>query len=98
MSTTLASSPFIEADVTYNKTKEYPYLATAFDLHWMVVCHIRITNKLAFCFQQMLDKCIKDKSEFGVGKTLLGVVIDWSDAEADGLRLAVGEATANLLL
>ena len=29
----LVSSPFIESDITYNDTKEYPYLfsATAFD-------------------------------------------------------------------
>ena len=45
MSTTLASAPFIEADITYNETKEYPYLfnATAFDpitMHWMVVCRV----------------------------------------------------------
>ena len=46
----------------------------------------------------MFDQCKKDNPEFGVGKTLLGVVIDWSDAEADGLRLAVGKETAHLLL
>ena len=42
--------------------------------------------------------CKKHNHEFDIGKTLLGVVIDWSGAEADGLRLAVGKETANLLL
>ena len=29
-----------------------------------------------------------DSSSFEVGKTLRGIVIDWSDAEASGLRKA----------
>ena len=107
MSTTHASSQFIETDITYNETKEYPYLfnATAFvpiTMHWMVVCRIRITKQTekayAFCFKTMFDRCKKDNPEFVVGKKLLGVVIDWSDSEAEGLKLAVGEKTANLLL
>ena len=107
MSKTLASSPFIETDITYNETKEYPYLfnAIAFDpitMHWMIVCRIRITKQTkeahAFCFKLMFDRCKKDNPDFCEGKTLLGVVIDWSDAEADGLRIAVGAETANLLL
>ena len=71
-------------------------------MHWMVVCCIRITKQTreayAFCFKLMFDICKKDNPEFVVGKTLLGVVIDWSDSEAEGLKLAVGEKTANLLL
>ena len=107
MSTALASSPFIETDITYNETKEYPYLfiATAFDpitMYWMVVCRVRITKQskdaYALCFKVMFDRCKRDNPEFDVGKTLLGVIIDWSDAEAEGLRLAVGEEIANLLL
>ena len=107
MSTTLASSPFIETDITYIETKEYPYLfnATAFDritMHWMVVCRVRITKQTkeayAFCFRLIFDQCKKDNPEFNVEKTLLGVVIDWNDAEAEGLRLAVGKETANVLL
>ena len=107
MSTTLASSQFIETDITYNETKEYPYLfnATAFDpinMHWMVVCRIRITKQTketyAFCFKLMFHRCKKDNPEFVVGKTLLGVINDWNDSEAEGLKLAVGDKTANRLL
>ena len=71
-------------------------------MHWMVVCRVRITKQTkeayAFCFRLMFDQCKKDNPEFNVEKTLLGVVIDWSDAEAEGLRLAVGKETANVLL
>ena len=36
----------------------------------------------------MFDTCMKDihNAEFVVGKTLLGVVIDWTDSEAKGFR------------
>ena len=108
MSITLASSQFIETDITYNETKEYPYLfnATAFDpitMHWMVVCRIRITKQTKEAYAFCLNSCSKESRriynpEFVVGKTLLGVVIDWSDSEAEGLKLAVGEKTGNLLL
>ena len=68
----------------------------------MVVCCIRITKQTkeayAFCFKLMFDQCKKDNPDFCVAKTLLGVVVDWSNAEADGLRLAVGDETANLRL
>ena len=39
-----------------------------------------------------------DCSKFEVGTTLRGIVIDWSDAEANGLRKAVGDIVANRLL
>ena len=95
MSTTLASSPLIETDTTYNEAKEYHYLFNA-TMHWMVVCRVQITKEAyVFCFKLIFDRCKKDNPEFDIGKTLVGVLIDWSDAEADGLRLAVG---ANLLL
>ena len=55
MSTTLASSPFIETDITYNETPNL-FNATAFDpitMHWMVVC--RHKTNYAFCFKLMFD-------------------------------------------
>ena len=59
MSTTLASSPFIETDITYSETKEYSYLfnATEFD---PAVCRIRITKQtkqkpMHFAFNKCLD-------------------------------------------
>ena len=63
-------------------------------LHWMAVCCIRITKQTkeayALRFKLMFDRCMKD-NQFVVGKTLLDVVIDWSDSEAECLKLRVGE-------
>ena len=47
MSSLLAESEFVEADVTYNETREYPYLFSmvAFNyvtMDWVVVSRIRI--------------------------------------------------------
>ena len=71
-------------------------------MRWMVVCRIRITKQTkgvyAHCFRLMFDRCKKGNPEFCIGKTLLGIIIDWSDGEADGLQLAVGEEMANTLL
>ena len=39
-----------------------------------------------------------DCSNFEVGKTLRGIVIDWSGAEVNGLRKAVGDTVAIGLL
>ena len=68
----------------------------------MIVCRIRLTKQThegyALCFRLMFDRCKKECSSFELGKTLVGIVIDWSDAEAQGLRDAVGEELANQLL
>ena len=62
------------------------FLMLPITMHWMVVCHIPITKQTkeayAFCFKLMFDRCKTDNPEFVVGKTLLGVVIDWNDSEA----------------
>ena len=49
-------------------------------------------------FSKIFDITRADCSSFEVGKTLRGIVIDWSDAEASGLRKAVGATMANGLL
>ena len=46
----------------------------------------------------MFDHCSQSCKTFEIGKTLLGVVIDWSDAEAAGLKKAVGEQKAEEFL
>ena len=46
----------------------------------------------------MFENCSAEYSEFEVGKSLKGVVIDWSDAEVAGLRGAIGEDLARKLL
>ena len=96
----------IEADITFNETKEYPYLCNvaAFNeatMKWMVVSRVRMDkqgkNAHKLAFSKTFNKCKTDYPEFEPGKTLLGVVVDWSDAEIQGLGSAVGPETARKL-
>ena len=69
---------------------------------WMVVARVRLDKQTAeaytLAFRKMFDHCSQSSKTFEDGKTLLGIVIDWSDAVAAGLNLAVGEhKTAELL-
>ena len=107
MSSILAESEFIEADITYNETKEYPYLfnVVAFNdvtLDWVVVSRVRMDkqdgNAYALAFSKTFKKCKADHPDFEPGKTLKGVVVDWSDAEIKGLSQAVGQDMAIELL
>ena len=73
-----------------NETKEYPYVfnMVAFNqitMEWMVVSRVRITredhNAYALGLRKTFEKCKRDHQEFELGKSLLGIVIDWSDAK-----------------
>ena len=60
----------------------------AFDevtMEWSIVCHIRMDK------QELILYVLE------VGETLVGVVVDWSDAEILGLGLAVGKDLATNL-
>ncbi len=107
MSKVLSHADFVEADITFNETREYKYVfnMVAFDqltMEWMVVSRVRMTREdhsaYALGFRKTFDKCKREHKEFELGKTLLGVVIDWSDAEMRGLREAVGTEMATKLL
>ena len=52
----------------------------------------------ALCFKKIFDKCRSSNENFEVGSTLQGIVTDWSDAEINGLKMAVGKKTAENLL
>ena len=99
MSEILSKAEFIEADITYNETKEYPYLfnAAAFNettMDWIVVSRVRLTKQdhSAYClaFSKTFNKCSLDHSSFKPGESLFAVVNDRSDAEVRGLCEAVG--------
>ena len=49
---------------------------------------VQTAEGYASAFQKVFDHCSKSSKAFEIGKSLLGVVIDWSDAEAAGLKLA----------
>ena len=46
----------------------------------------------------MFDHCKENYSDFEIGKSLLAVILDWSDAEINGLKAAIGNALAMSLL
>ena len=46
----------------------------------------------------MFGHCKDQCADFGVGKSLKAIVIDWSDAEINGLKAAVGDKLAVSLL
>ena len=59
------SVPFIEADITYDETNQFPYTfnVTAFDdvlLQWVVVGRIQVTSQsaqaYALCFKKMFEQ------------------------------------------
>ena len=68
---------------------------------WLVA-RVRLDKQTAeayaLAFRKIFNHCFQSSKTFEVGKTLFGVVIDWSDAEAAGLNLAVGEHKAGELL
>lgn len=107
MSEILSKAESIEADITYNETKEYPYLfnAAAFNettMDWVVVSRVRLTKQdhIAYClaFSKTFNKCSLDHSSFKPGESLFAVVTDWSDAEVRGLCEAVGEQVGQSLV
>ena len=71
-------------------------------MEWMVIARIRLNSQSAaaygLAFQKVFDKCRRASLDFELGVTLKGVVTDWSDAEINGLRLAVGKTLAQQLL
>ena len=85
-----AKADFIETDITYDHMMEYKYLfnAVAFNhqtMEWMVIARIWLDQQGAsayeLAFRKMFDKCKQVDTAFVLGKTLLGVVTDWSDSE-----------------
>ena len=46
-------------------------------------------------FDSIFTQVKKNHPKFGVGKTLKGIIADWSDTQMNGLRSAIGEESAN---
>ena len=107
MAEVLSKAEFIEADITFNETKEYPYLfnVVAFNeltMEWMVVSRVRMNQQdhkaYRLGFLKTFQHCSLAHPSFKPGESLLGVVVDWSDSEVRGLSEAVGESIAKSLL
>ena len=98
-----SEAEFIQCDITYDDLKEYPYLfnAVAFNfvtMEWMVIARVRLNKQTSeaygIAFSKMFGKCSSVCSDFQPGSSLLGVLIDWSGAEMNGLQRAVGKSVA----
>jgi hypothetical protein len=96
-------------DLTYNESIEYPYLfnAVAFNddtMKWVVVARVRLDKEGAkeygLAYKKMFNKCCTDHFNFevAIGKSLKGVVTDWSDGEIAGQRGAIGDDLGKKLL
>ena len=92
MSKLAAGANFMQCDITYNETREYPYIfnAVVFNyttMEWMVIGRIRMnkqdSNAYALAFKKLFS---------------LGLVVHWSDAQIKGLQLAIGKEKAEQLL
>ena len=68
----------------------------------MVVARVRLNrldaDSYSQCFKAIFHQVSKDHPTFKVGKSLNGIIADWSDQQAKGLEIAVGESVANDLL
>ena len=107
MSETLSKAEFIETDTTYreNKVLLYFFNATAFDnstLKWVILarlhCDKENTEMFHKAFKIMFATCKQDHPDFSLGKTLKGIVLDWSDSEREGIEQAIGKDLAGQLL
>ena len=55
-------------------------------MEWMVIGRIRMnkqdSNAYALAFRKLFSKIQADHPHYSVGETLLGLVVDWSDAQS----------------
>ena len=103
---TLTPTDIACGDITYNETREYPYIFNAgifnyTTMEWMVIGRIRMnkqdSNAYALAFRKLFSKIQADHPHYSVGETLLGLVVDWSDAKIKGLQHAIGKEKAEQL-
>ena len=64
----------------------------------MVVARVRLnrldTAAYTECFRTIFSAVREDHPSFAVGKTLLGIITDWSDQQYNGLAEVVGTEVA----
>ena len=107
MSKMLSTAEFLQSDITYNENSVYPYLfnAVVFNdvtMEWMVVARVWLSTQseqgYRLAYKKMFDHCKDHHSHFDVGESLQAIIIDWSDAEINGLKAAIGSKLAMSLL
>ena len=59
-------------------------------MEWMVIARVRLNKQTSeaygIAFSKMFGKCSSVCCDFQPGSSLLGLLIDWSDAEMKGLQ------------
>ena len=103
----LSEAEFLQTDITYNVTTDYPYLFNAvvfnYDtLEWAIVGRVHLSHQTAaayaLAFSKLFTKCQSCYSNFELGRSHVGVITDWSDAEVNGLKKFAGDKVATQLL
>ena len=96
---------FMQCDITYDQFREYSYIfnAVVFNdvlMEWMVIGRVRLDkqdkNAYSLAFRKIFQKCKEINPKYL--EFLLGLVVDWSDAQIKGLQQVVGEEKADKLL
>eukprot|EP00112_Aurelia_sp_Birch-Aquarium-sp1_P022077 Seg6109.1 transcript_id=Seg6109.1/GoldUCD/mRNA.D3Y31 product="hypothetical protein" protein_id=Seg6109.1/GoldUCD/D3Y31 len=99
MSSVLANSDFICADVTFPDVAFYKYLlnVAAFNLilmEWQVVARVLMTRMSSKAYTNAFDliftACTSDSPAFENGQGIVGIVVDFSDAQAKGVENVMG--------
>jgi len=99
----LSEAEFLQTDITCNVTTDYPYLFNAvvfnYDtLEWAIVGRIHLPHQTAaayaLAFFKLFTKCQSCYSNFELGRSLIGVITDWSDAEVNILKKFAGDKVA----
>ena len=71
-------------------------------IEWMVVGRVRLDKQdsaaYRLAFTKFFETCKLHDRKFELNQTLVGIVTDWSDAEINGLKEAVGKKVAESLL
>ena len=100
MAENLSSADFIIIDVLYTDVSDFPYLlnVTAFDfvtLVFMVVGRANMDRTTTEAYSKALDVLFRQCTEFfppfDNGQILSGIIVDYSDAQAEGIEETLGE-------
>ena len=100
MLTVLNEARFIEADVTFPRTKEFPYLLnmSSFNfetLRYQVVARVLMTHLTVAAYKEAFAKVLELTTnihpEFEFGKGVRGWLLDFSEPQRDGLAANLGD-------
>ena len=71
-------------------------------MRWAILAYMRGNKESSefywLAFKLMLETCHQEHPNFKVGESLKGIIVDWSDTEAKGLREVIDEDTTELVL